>query len=206
MTTNIGRLVLRCPKRKYEVRTPCQYFAPLAVAFWKDLTGSSQDCDLPLKRLKQTATMSMLLLWPESALILLAIGFFSILAIRVYRKLRSRKPDPHMTLLLALMKDFPKDQNSGSGGSGTPDRPESDEDLGPLGPGGFGSFALYDSGKNAAGCPSHLLGPSRLAGRDPQRVVFANRLPAAGSGSCAPPRADFYPRPDHRYSPVRAEE
>jgi hypothetical protein len=86
--------------------------------------------------------MNMLLRWPESALILLAIGFFSILAMLVYRNLRGRKPDPDMTLLLALMKDFPKDQNSGSGGSGTPDHPESDEDLGPLGPGGFGSFAL----------------------------------------------------------------
>jgi hypothetical protein len=141
--------------------------------------------------------MNMLPPWPESALILLAIAFFCILALLVYRMGRSEKPDPHMTLLLALMKDFPKDPNSGSGGSGTPDHPESDEDLGPLGPGGFSSFARYDSGKNVAGCPSHLLGPSRLAGRDPQRVVFGNRLPTAGSGSCASPCADFCARPDH---------
>jgi hypothetical protein len=139
----------------------------------------------------------MVLLWPECALILLASAFLSILAGLVYRMLRTRKPDPHMTLLLALLKDLPKDQNSGSGGSGTPDHSECDEDLGPLGPGGFGSLALYDSGRNTAGGPSHLLGSSCLDERNPQRVVLGNRLPASGSGNCASPRAGFHPLSEH---------
>jgi hypothetical protein len=83
--------------------------------------------------------MHMTLPWPEGTLILLATASFCILGVLIYRMGRSEKPDPHITLLLALMKNLPQDQNSGSGG-GTPDPPESEEELGPLGPSGFGSF------------------------------------------------------------------
>ena len=83
--------------------------------------------------------MNIPLPWPESALILLATALFCTLGVLVYRMGRSEKPDPHMTLLLALMKNLPQDQNSGNGG-GSPDPPEAEEELGPLGPSSFGSF------------------------------------------------------------------
>ena len=48
----------------------------------------------------------------------IAEGFFvlallAILALFIVRLLRSGRPDPKMAFLLDLMRDFPKDQNSG---------------------------------------------------------------------------------------------
>jgi hypothetical protein len=94
----------------------------------KGLTSSSPERNLCLKRLGHTASMSIDLLLSHGVEAFLSVVLLCVLAALVYRMLRSTKPDPHMTLLLALMGHLPKDEDSGSGGSRTANDPESHEE------------------------------------------------------------------------------
>jgi hypothetical protein len=89
--------------------------------------------------------MEMTLIIPgagESLLILAVVTFLVTVTVMISR---SRKPDPKMQLLVALMKKLPPDKNGPdpSGESGNDEDPR--EEQGPLGPSGFSHIASGNS-------------------------------------------------------------
>jgi hypothetical protein len=74
--------------------------------------------------------------WMAGAVVVL------ILALVIFRMIRSRKPDPKMQLLLALMKDFPREERAEDVAvERGEDAADVRQEHGPLGPGGFSHIA-----------------------------------------------------------------
>jgi hypothetical protein len=77
---------------------------------------------------------------PGSLEWILGVALVFILAVVIVRMMRSRKPDPKMQLILAMMKDFPSEQSEDIVGERAED-PDPRHEQGPLGPGGFSHIA-----------------------------------------------------------------
>jgi hypothetical protein len=78
---------------------------------------------------------------PIGSEVVLAGALLVLLLLLVFKMIRSRKPDPHMTLLLALMGDFPKNKTNNGGAPGIADDPESEGDGEVPGPRSYDFFA-----------------------------------------------------------------
>ena len=76
---------------------------------------------------------------------LIAIAFVIALVTLGVILMWRRKRDPKIEMLLALMKDFPRDGNDDDPEGGQAQNGGTNEGQGPLGPNGFGGSALNDS-------------------------------------------------------------
>jgi hypothetical protein len=85
--------------------------------------------------------------------VLVGAALVLLLVLVLIKMMRSRKPDPKMEFLLALLKDFPKGGGSGNPASGDPeDDPRKDH--GPLGPDSFSGIAASSSDRRPfKSCP-----------------------------------------------------
>jgi hypothetical protein len=69
------------------------------------------------------------------------VALILLLALVMVRMMRSRKPDPKMQLLLSLMKDFPRAEESEHPFATPVEDADPRKEHGPLGPNGFSHIA-----------------------------------------------------------------
>jgi hypothetical protein len=117
---------------------------------------------------KYHALLIMLLVLIQVAEVLLGVVLLLFLIGAIHYLLRSRRPDPKMALWLALMKDFPKDENSGSNSQGNTDAGDSDKNAGLPVQRKIDFSPLYDPRRHYAGGLPRFLGSPAILRTNPK--------------------------------------